>query len=73
MDFGDYLYKRRKAWHISRKELAARIGVNERTIEHWEKGMQNPPIDKVEDIMNYFGDKLKVEIYDLSRFWEEQP
>lgn len=73
MDFGTYLDKRRKAWHISRKELAVQIDVSEKTIERWEKGIQYPPMDKAEDIMNFFGDKLKVEIYDLSRFWEEQP
>lgn len=73
MDFGEYLYKRRRAWKISRKELAKEIGVHENTMKNWENGSQYPPIDKAEDIMRFFGDKLKVEIYDMSRFWEEQP
>lgn len=73
MDFGEYLHKRRRAWKISRKELAAQVGVHENTLTNWENGSQSPPIDKAEEIVHFFGDKLKVEIYDLSRFWEEQP
>lgn len=71
MDFGTYLYKRRKAWGIPRKELAKIIGVHENTLKNWEQGSQSPPIDKAEEILTYFGDKLKVEIYDKSRFWEK--
>ncbi len=46
---------------ISQTELANKIGVTLRTIQHWEKGSKNITIDKLERINNFFG--LKMNLY----------
>ena len=49
---------------ISQTELANKIGVTLRTIQHWEKGSKNITIDKLERINNFFG--LKMNLYTLN-------
>jgi len=55
MSFGDKLKQLRKQNGYSQKELADRIGVEDRTIRNWEKGETKPGIEessKIARILN---------------------
>ena len=46
MGFGDKVKQLRKQKGYSQKELADRVGVDDRTIRNWEKGGTNPGIEE---------------------------
>lgn len=40
---------------LSQKEAAARLGVSNKTLGNWEKGITFPPVDKIPVICELYG------------------
>lgn len=48
------LKRLRKVYNVSKKELAAYLGINYKTVSRWETGKNRPPRDMWESTINYF-------------------
>ena len=52
---GDHLRARRRALGLRQKDAARRMGVDEATVVHWEKGQTQPQIDLWPAIIHFLG------------------
>ena len=55
----DLIKQYRKDYNISQTALAEEIGVNQRTIGHWEDGVVEPYLSSVKKIEEYFDVSLQ--------------
>lgn len=58
--FGNYILSQRTNSGMSRIELAKKIGVSEKTIGLWEKGICIPSLEQVAHLANAFGMSITV-------------
>ncbi|MHB1681924.1 MAG: helix-turn-helix domain-containing protein [Bacilli bacterium] len=58
MCFGDHLAKARKAAGMTQADLAKRLSISVRAIQHYEQGRSTPPLPKLQKIVEILGVSL---------------
>lgn len=58
MPIGEYIKQKRTIFHLTQAELAERSGVGLRFIKELEAGKKTTRMDKVNDVLNLFGEEL---------------
>ncbi|MCQ2134825.1 MAG: helix-turn-helix domain-containing protein [Bacteroidales bacterium] len=58
MNIGDYIRQKRKQYRLSQVELAERASVGVRFIKDMEAGKQTLQLNKVNQVLNLFGEEL---------------
>lgn len=58
MEIGSYIRAKRKAFGLSQAELAERAAVGVRFIKELEAGKKTVRLDKVNQVLNLFGEEL---------------
>lgn len=58
MSIGEYIRTKRKQNHLSQIELAQRAGVGVRFIRELERDKQSVQMDKVNEVLKLFGERL---------------
>lgn len=56
----DFIKERRKQLELTQPELAERVGVGLRFIRELEQGKQTVRLDKVNQVLHFFGSQLGV-------------
>ena len=59
MDLGEYIRAKRKQHNLTQVELAERSGVGIRFVRELEKGKLTVQLDKVNQVLELFGETLK--------------
>ncbi|MGM9774024.1 MAG: helix-turn-helix transcriptional regulator [Candidatus Egerieousia sp.] len=66
MEVGNYIRQKRKQYHLSQSELSERSGVGLRFVRELEKGKPTVQMDKVNQVLELFGERLyPVKIKDI--------
>lgn len=52
---GEKIFELRKSYNISQQKLAKEIGVSQKAIDFWEKGINEPKATYILNIAKYFG------------------
>lgn len=60
--FGQFLLKLRQAKNYTQKEVAEQLGVSDKAVSKWERGLSFPDITLLEPIANFYGVSL-TELY----------
>lgn len=55
VQISEFVKKNRKELHLTQPELAARVGVGLRFLRELEQGKQSLRMDKVNQVLSYFG------------------
>lgn len=58
----EFVKKNRKELHLTQPELAARVGVGLRFLRELEQGKQSLRMDKVNQVLSYFGTTCGVDV-----------
>lgn len=58
MEIGEYIRDKRTHYRLSQTELALRSGVGVRFVRELEKGKATVQMDKVNQVLELFGEKL---------------
>ena len=58
-DIAEHIKRKRKAFGITQVELAERAGVGLRFIRELERGKSTVQLDKVNMVLNLFGEELR--------------
>lgn len=58
----EFVKKSRKELHLTQPELAARVGVGLRFLRELEQGKQSLRMDKVNQVLSYFGTTCGVDV-----------
>ena len=66
----DFIKERRKQLELTQPELAERAGVGLRFIRELEQGKQTVRLDKVNQVLHFFGSQLGV--VEMEIVWEKQ-
>lgn len=56
--FGAFIADRRKQQHMTQAELAGQIGVTDKAVSRWERGLGFPDINTMEPLANALGISL---------------
>ena len=51
---GDLIYRLRKEKQLTQKELANQIGISDKTISKWERGLGCPDVSLLKDLSEIF-------------------
>ena len=62
MQISEFVKKSRKEQHLTQPELAARAGVGLRFLRELEQGKQSLRMDKVNQVLSYFGTSCGVDM-----------
>lgn len=57
--FREFILRLRKTENLSQEKMAEMLGVNEKTVRNWEKGVTIPTMDDVVSIANLFNISLE--------------
>ncbi len=52
---GKNLHEFREMGSLSQEQLGKKLGVNQRTVSNWEVGVNDPSLDMVVKIADFFG------------------
>jgi len=61
MRLGEYIRNKRKTFRLTQVELAERSGVGIRFVRELEAGKPTVQMDKVNQVLNLFGEELRPE------------
>ena len=64
----EFVKKNRKELHLTQPELAARVGVGLRFLRELEQGKQSLRMDKVNQVLSYFGTSCGVDVASSAKF-----
>ena len=62
VQISEFVKKNRKELHLTQPELAARVGVGLRFLRELEQGKQSLRMDKVNQVLSYFGTTCGVDV-----------
>lgn len=62
VQISEFVKKNRKELHLTQPELAARVGVGLRFLRELEQGKESLRMDKVNQVLSYFGTTCGVDV-----------
>jgi transcriptional regulator, y4mF family len=68
VQISEFVKKNRKELHLTQPELAARVGVGLRFLRELEQGKQSLRMDKVNQVLSYFGTTCGVDVASSAKF-----
>ena len=70
--FGAFISDRRKQQHMTQAELAGKIGVTDKAVSRWERGLGFPDINTMEPLADALGisllELMRSEVQDADNF-----